>query len=103
MSQALELTQVYPRNSPRSLSHSIYNTAKYEAHIPTCALTTDIWMSHQLFGYINVTCNFIDDEWNLKSSVLATVNMMKDHIAENIASDLKTITEHNWRGVCCGD
>ena len=50
-------------------------------------------MSHQLFGYITVTCHFIDDEWNLKSSVLATVNMMKDHTAENIASDLKTITD----------
>ncbi len=58
-----------------------------------CALTSDLWTSRQTLGYITVTCHFIDSSWGLRSVVLATTNLTKDHTAENVADELKRITD----------
>lgn len=51
---------------------------------PYLPLTTDIWTSRQTRGFITVTVQYINSEWNLKSAVLETARMENDHTAENI-------------------
>lgn len=55
------------------------------------ALTTDLWTSNQTVGYITVTCHFVSEAWELCSRVLDTVNVDKDHTAENPAGELNRI------------
>ena len=61
-----------------------------------CALTCELWTSRQALGYITVTCHFIDSSWVLKSAVLVTTNVTNDHTAENIAEELKRVTDE-WK------
>ena len=61
-----------------------------------CALTCDLWTSRQALGYITVTCHLIDSSWVLKSAVLVTTNVTNDHTAENIAEELKRVT-NEWK------
>ena len=42
-----------------------------------------------------MTCHFIDKEWNYLSYVLNTYNVTTSHTAENIASELKAVT-NKW-------
>ena len=45
--------------------------------------------------YTTVTCHFVDSSWVLKSAVLAITNLTNYHTAENIAKELKRIT-NEW-------
>ncbi|KAK3890989.1 hypothetical protein Pcinc_005154 [Petrolisthes cinctipes] len=67
------------------------------------ALTTDIWTSRQTKGYITITAHYISPEWSLKSCVLETARMKKEHTAENIANYIRRVCEE-WdifHKVCC--
>lgn len=55
------------------------------------AMTTDNWTSIANEGYITVTAHFLDDEFVLKSRVLATVAMPERHTGVNIADRLVDI------------
>lgn len=57
------------------------------------ALTTDLWTSNQTLGYITVTCHYINEAWELCSRVLDTLNVDKDHTAENLAEELQKIAQ----------
>lgn len=52
------------------------------------ALTTDIWTSRQTMGIITVTAHFISAKLILKSVVLETTCMTKNHTKENIAEEM---------------
>lgn len=58
---------------------------------PYVSLTTDIWTSRQTRGFITVTAHFITSDWCLKSAVLETAPLKKDHTAENIGEELTRI------------
>ena len=52
---------------------------------PIYCITTDLWTSqYQVKGYLTLTTHFIDNEWALKSFVLATLEVPMEHTAENI-------------------
>jgi len=57
------------------------------------ALTTDMWTSRAMEGYITVTCHFVNEEWQGVSYVLATAGFVQSHTAVNIANRLVEITE----------
>ena len=42
-------------------------------------LTTDIWMSAAIHGYMTVTVHFIDKLWQLGSQMLVTEEMLECH------------------------
>jgi len=52
------------------------------------AITTDIWTSLSNEAYLSFTASYVDHDWTIKSSVLATINLEDRHtqsvIAENI-------------------
>ena len=60
------------------------------------ALTSDLWTSKQILGYITVTFHYINEVWELCSRVLDTLNVDKDHTAENLAEELQKVAEE-WR------
>ena len=60
------------------------------------ATRTDIWTSVQTKGYITLTAHYITPDWELKSPVLATVHLLNEHTADNIASELEKVT-NKWR------
>lgn len=57
------------------------------------ALTADIWTSMHTQAYICVTGHFITSNWEIKSVVLETVQLLKDHTSETIVSELTRIAE----------
>lgn len=57
------------------------------------SITTDGWTSNTTESYITVTCHYIDNEWNLKSSVLQTRAYEDRHTGENLAALLKSVVE----------
>jgi hypothetical protein len=59
------------------------------------ATTTDIWTSVQTKGYITLTSHYITPFWELKSPVLATVQLTSKHTAINIASELEKLA-NEW-------
>ena len=61
--------------------------------IESVAITTDFWTSRNTESYITVSCHFIDQLWGLKSYILSTYQVKMSHTAENIASELKAITD----------
>ena len=66
------------------------------------ALTTDMWTSHATQGYITLTSHYINDNWQLRSQILATRNVSDRHTGENIAQAIKGITEEfNIKEVSC--
>ena len=58
------------------------------AHV---CLTTDIWTSRATQGYITVTCQFLDELWQMQTFVLETFNLTVSRTAESIAAELKRI------------
>ena len=93
------LDQRFEPPSRRTVMRSLL-PGKYEAlkttlksklsEIKYCSITTD---PCQTISYITVTCHCISSDWKLISVVLSTINVTGDHTAENIAEELKQITD----------
>ena len=66
------------------------------------ALTTDMWTSHATQGYIMLSSHYVNDNWELRSQILATRNITDRHTGENIAQAIKCIIEEfNIKEVSC--
>ena len=61
------------------------------SHASAVCLTSDIWTSRISQSYMNVTCHFIDNSWQLKSYALETAHLSVSHTAENIASRISEV------------
>ena len=88
------------RSIMRSTLPNLYQRVKVEvkaklASTKHCALTTDLWTSRTTQGYITVTCHFISSNWELHSAVLDTLLVDTDHTAENLATELTSVT-NEW-------
>lgn len=82
----------------QSLHPQKYEEIKQNVKADLCqvkyvALTADQWTSKQTLGYITVTCHYINEAWELCSQVLDTLNVDKDHTAENLAEELQKIAQ----------
>lgn len=55
------------------------------------ALTTDVWTSVATEAYLGITCHYIGDEWNMKSTCLTTMPLEERHSASNIAEWLEEV------------
>ncbi|KAK0154801.1 Zinc finger BED domain-containing protein 1 [Merluccius polli] len=56
-------------------------------------LTTDMWTSQTTEAYLTVSCHIIDENWQMQAYVLETCRFSGQHIADNISSELKRITD----------
>ncbi|CAH1113857.1 unnamed protein product [Psylliodes chrysocephalus] len=52
------------------------------------AITTDCWTSISTESYISVTCHFIDQNYDLKTAILAVKQMTSNHTSQNMADAL---------------
>ncbi|CAK8565823.1 unnamed protein product [Lathyrus sativus] len=65
------------------------------------SLTTDTWTSIQNMNYMCVTAHYIDDEWNLKKSILS-FGIIADHKGETIGITLENcMKEWGIKSICC--
>ena len=68
-------------------------------------MTTDLWTSqHQQRAYISLTVHFVDDDFELKSRCLQTLEIPQDHNASSLKEVLTTMLK-DWkilRKVCGG-
>ena len=55
------------------------------------AFTTDLWTSHGKQAYITVTYHYINDDWMMRSGVLATKHMPETHTGLHIAQRIDEI------------
>lgn len=55
------------------------------------SLTTDIWTSISQCSYISVTVHYVNENWQMKSYLLATEEFSESHTGLNIAVKLKSI------------
>ena len=76
---------------PAKYEDAVNNLKKDLEDTPWVSLTTDIWTSRGTKGYITVTAHYVSDDWILKSAVLETPRLCKDHTAANIADELTRI------------
>lgn len=73
-----------------TVSETIQNLLKPAISI---SLTTDTWTSIANQSYMAVTAHFISDDWKLYSCLLGCFVSEVSHTSENIAGELKNITE----------
>ena len=59
------------------------------------AFTTDLWTSHGKQAYITVTYHYINDDWMMRSGVLATKHMPETHTGLHIAQRIDEIIINN--------
>ena len=78
------LTKVYDDIKPQVINLM----ANYDI-----AITTDMWTSLTMTGYITVTCHFINSNWELVSTVVATRPVDAVHSGEVIAQRLSEILQ----------
>ncbi len=57
------------------------------------AITHDGWTSISTQSYSTVTGHFITDDWQLRSVVLQTTQLVGSHTAENISQNLKAMQQ----------
>lgn len=57
------------------------------------SLTSDLWSSNVMQGYITLTCHFVNESWQLKSLVIATREMAERHTGVNIAKTCTALTQ----------
>ncbi|CAG9833279.1 unnamed protein product [Diabrotica balteata] len=57
------------------------------------SITTDSWTSVSTESYMAITCHYIDQNFNLKNSILAVPKLKEHHTAENLASVLQQTFE----------
>ena len=55
------------------------------------AFTTDLWTSHGKQAYITVTYHYINDDWMMRSGVVATKHMPETHTGLHIAQRIDQI------------
>ena len=60
------------------------------------AFTTDIWTSRVTEAYITLTVHYIDEDWNLKSSVLTTEEMPERHTGVNTTQRIQEVAKE-WQ------
>ena len=76
-----------------TVCHRLYEQQKEKfvmeiASYKYIALTTNIWTSAAVHGYLTLTAHFLDDSWQLWSRVLMTEEMPECHTGSNIAERL---------------
>jgi len=57
------------------------------------AITTDCWTSVTTESYLSITCHFINTNYELKTTVLSTKSLTKNHTAQNLADALLKVFE----------
>ena len=57
------------------------------------SVTTDLWTSNALQGYITLTGHYVTADWSLNANVLATRRVYERHTGSNIASEVRKILE----------
>jgi hypothetical protein len=54
-------------------------------------VTFDSWTSKTLVAYLAVTAHWIDGEWDLRSELLAFLELEGSHSGENLAQELYSV------------
>ena len=57
------------------------------------ALTSDLWTSHALQGYITLTGHHISPDWSLQANVIGTRVVEQRHTGSNIAAEVRKLTQ----------
>lgn len=85
------------RNTIRSDIMSIYKEEKeklygeFDKMSNRISLTTDLWTSDQVVGYLCLTAHFIDDEWVLRKKIINFVQVESPHSGEVLARVIKDL------------
>ncbi|XP_044596522.1 E3 SUMO-protein ligase ZBED1-like [Cotesia glomerata] len=58
-------------------------------NFPHISITTDGWSSRANHSFVTITAHGIDDQWNLRSFTLDTLEMSESHTARNTYNHLK--------------
>ncbi len=66
-------------------------TKIFNENILSCSITTDLWTARSRFGYIGVTCSFIDNDFRFCEAILSVQYMPYPHSGDNICRVLREI------------
>ena len=95
----LDPTYVVPSNTTLTMKNYTYyyydslkqNVSSELQSQTSLAFTTDTWTSCATEGYLTLTVHFIDNLWQLRHYVLATIEVKDHHKGENLANEIKDI------------
>ena len=66
-------------------------TKIFNENILSCSITTDLWTARSRFGYIDVTCSFIDNDFRFCEAILSVQYVSYPHSGDNICRVLREI------------
>ncbi len=66
-------------------------TKIFNENILSCSITTDLWTARSRFGYIGVTCSFIDNDFRFCEAILSVQYVPYPHSGDNICRVLREI------------
>ena len=98
--------QVPSRTTVTKYLHKLYHDAKIDVvqslKDQSVSITSDIWTSVALDGYLSVTGHYIDNDWVLQNKNLSTKPMNERHSGVNIAAAIKSVaTEFGIDSIPC--
>jgi hypothetical protein len=70
-------------------------TRVFNENILSCSITTDLWTARSRFGYIGVTCSFIDNDFKFCEAILSIKYVPYPHTGDNICKVIREIIS-NW-------
>ncbi|XP_077226251.1 zinc finger BED domain-containing protein RICESLEEPER 2-like [Tasmannia lanceolata] len=59
------------------------------------SLTSDMWTSRTMEGYLCLTCHFIDNDWKFQKKILNFINVETPHTGEEISKSI-TARLYDW-------
>src|SRR6266498_5126425 len=63
--------------------------------ITSVSLTLDLWTAQSNYGYLGITCSYIDQQYNLHEITLTLSYVRYPHTAENIKDAIEEVLD-NW-------
>lgn len=79
----------------------IYETIN--SHTGRVGLTSDLWTSKDMHGYMSLTAHYIDPDWKFHANLVGFIHVKAPHTGERVASELmERLYEWNLdRKICC--
>lgn len=84
--------------SVKAIIHRAYNytfeaMVKLLQSITSVYLTLDLWTARSNYGYLGITCSFLDQEYKLNEIALTVSHLRYPHTSENIKDAINEVLE----------
>lgn len=75
----------------------------FDAHTGRVSITSDLWTSSNMTGYMSMTAHYIGLDWKLHKKIIGFIHVETPHTGEHVAAEIiSRLYEWNLdRKICC--